>query len=81
MNRVGLSSDLQFGQIENVRLGLVSLDLNSGQTLTYGADPTETVMEGFWLPLRYIPGLPRLKKMDVSLSMGAPSATCRLNPP
>lgn len=62
MNRVGLSSDLQFGQIENVRLGLVSLDLNSGQTLTYGADPTETVMEGVLASIAIHPWFAPVKK-------------------
>jgi NTE family protein len=42
----GLSPDLRFGQIENVRLGLVSVDLNSSQTLIYGRDPTQSVLDG-----------------------------------
>ena len=42
----GLSPDLRFGQIENVRLGLVSVDLNSSQTFIYGQDPTESVLDG-----------------------------------
>ena len=42
----GLSSDLRFEQIQNVRLGLVCVDLNSGQTLIYGEDPTESVLDG-----------------------------------
>jgi NTE family protein len=46
MISAGLSPDLRFDQVKNVRLGLVCADLNSGQTLIHGEDPTESVLDG-----------------------------------
>ncbi|HEY6072880.1 MAG TPA: patatin-like phospholipase family protein, partial [Anaerolineales bacterium] len=46
MIAAGLSSDLRFDQIKNVRLGLVCVDLNTSRTLIYGEDPTQSVLDG-----------------------------------
>jgi NTE family protein len=46
MIKAGLSSDLRFDQLKNVRLGLVCVDLNSSQTLIYGKEPSQSVMAG-----------------------------------
>lgn len=42
----GFSPELRFDQIKGVRLGLVSSDLDCGEPLVYGLDPTQSVMEG-----------------------------------
>jgi NTE family protein len=65
MIAAGISPDLCFNQIKNVRLGLVSIDLNSGQTLIYGEDPAQFVMDGLMASIAS-PGLRRLRKMGVS---------------
>jgi NTE family protein len=42
----GFSPDLRFEQVKGVRLGLVSSDLDCGEPLIYGQDPTQTILEG-----------------------------------
>ena len=42
----GITPDLTFGQLTGPRLALVSADLVSGQTVLYGADPDESILEG-----------------------------------
>lgn len=42
----GITPDLRFRQIQKVRLGLVSADLDSGEAVIYGQDPEESVLEG-----------------------------------
>ncbi len=42
----GITPNLRFDQIQNVRLGLVGAELSSGQALIYGLDPGQSVLEG-----------------------------------
>lgn len=42
----GITPDLTFGQLTGPRLALVGADLVSGQTVLYGADPDESILEG-----------------------------------
>lgn len=42
----GITPDLHFGHIQNVRLGLVGADMSSGQPMIYGMDPDQSVLEG-----------------------------------
>jgi NTE family protein len=42
----GLSPDLRFGDIKDVRLILVAADLNSGHPVLFGQDPRDSVLEG-----------------------------------
>jgi NTE family protein len=42
----GLSPDLCFGDIRDVRLILVAADLNAGCPMLYGTDPQQSVLEG-----------------------------------
>jgi NTE family protein len=46
MISAGVLPDLRFGQIKNVRLGMVSADLNSSQALIYGEKPDQSVLDG-----------------------------------
>ena len=62
MISVGLSPDLRFGQIENIRLGMISVDLNSGQTLIYGEDPTESVLDGLMASVAIPPWFAPIEK-------------------
>jgi len=41
----GLSPELRFGEIKNIHLGLVSVDLNSSQPVIYGQDPSQSVLD------------------------------------
>jgi NTE family protein len=43
---VGITPELRFDQVQNVRLGLVSADMSSGQPVIYGMDPGQAVLEG-----------------------------------
>lgn len=42
----GISSDLRFGQIQNIRLATVAADLHTGEPIIYGLDPEQSVLEG-----------------------------------
>jgi NTE family protein len=42
----GLHPGMQFGQIQGVRLILVSADLNSGQPVLHGTSPDDSIFEG-----------------------------------
>ena len=42
----GISPDLHFDQIANIRLALIGADLDSGQPVIYGEDPTQFVLDG-----------------------------------
>jgi NTE family protein len=42
----GASPDLHFGDIRDVRVGLVGADLQDGRVFIYGQDPDQSVLEG-----------------------------------
>lgn len=42
----GLTPDLTFGDIQNIRLFLVAANLNSGEPLLYGTSPHQSILEG-----------------------------------
>lgn len=82
----GLTPDYRFEQIAEVRLALVSADLISGQTVVYGQNPRQSILEGilastalppFFAPVekddRYIidGGLLSNLPIETALSMGA----------
>jgi len=60
----GLSPELRFEQLKNVRMGLVSVDLNSGQTLIYGEDPTQSVLDGLIASVAIPPWFAPVEKED-----------------
>ncbi len=55
----GITPDLRFSQLPGVRLGLVSSDLDSGETVIYGKDPEQSILQGLMasiaLPLWFAP--------------------------
>lgn len=46
LNAEGVTPEIRFGQIRNVRLATVAADLQTGQPIVYGLDPEQSVMEG-----------------------------------
>jgi len=42
----GITPDLRFDQIQNVRLGLIGAEMVSGQPVIYGLEPGQSVLEG-----------------------------------
>ncbi|MCE5206839.1 MAG: hypothetical protein LLG42_00850, partial [Chloroflexi bacterium] len=42
----GITPDLRFGQITNVRLGLIGADLDTGEPVIYGQHSEQSVLEG-----------------------------------
>lgn len=42
----GITQDLRFDQVRNVRLGLIGAEMGSGQPVIYGMDPGQLVLEG-----------------------------------
>jgi len=58
----GFSTDLRFDQVEGVRLGLVSSDLDSGEPLIHGQDPNQTILEGLLASIALPPWFPPVEK-------------------
>jgi NTE family protein len=42
----GFTPEVRFDQLQNVRVGLVSAEIGSGQLVIYGMDPGQSVLEG-----------------------------------
>jgi NTE family protein len=55
----GITPDLCFGQFPGLRLGVVGTDLDSGETVIYGQDPEQSILQGLMasiaLPLWFAP--------------------------
>lgn len=64
MISAGLSPDLRFDEIKNVRLGMVSIDLISSQTLIYGEDPTQSVLDGLMASIAIPPWFAPVEEDD-----------------
>jgi NTE family protein len=59
---VGITPDLCFHQIQGIRLGLVSTDLDSGETVVYGRDPDQSVLEGLMASIALPPWFAPIEK-------------------
>ena len=46
LTAAGITPDLRFDQIQDVRLGLIGAEMGSGQPVIYGMDPGQSVLEG-----------------------------------
>lgn len=55
---LGFNRGLRFNQIPWVRLGLVGADLESGQMVIYGQDPSQTIIEGLLASIALPPWFP-----------------------
>ena len=42
----GITPDMRFDQVQNVRLGLIGAEMGTGQPLIFGLDPGQSVLEG-----------------------------------
>jgi NTE family protein len=62
MISAGVLPDLRFGQIKNVRLGMVSADLNSSQALIYGENPNQSVLDGLMASIAIPPWFAPIEK-------------------
>lgn len=58
----GITSDLRFDQIRNVRLALIGADLDTGQTVIYGKDPKQSVLEGLLASIALPPWFAPIEK-------------------
>ncbi len=58
----GIIPELCFGQITTVRLGLVSSDMDSGETVIYGKDPEQAVLEGLMASMALPPWFAPVEK-------------------
>ena len=58
----GLSPDLCFGDLHNIRLITVAADLNSGRTILYGLDPHDSILEGVLASTALPPWLDPIEK-------------------
>jgi len=72
----GITRDLCIGDISGVRLGLVSSDLNSGETVIYGGEPQQPVLEGLMASIALPPWFTPVEKNGHCLIDGG--AFCNL---
>jgi NTE family protein len=59
---LGITPEIRFDQINNVRLGLVSADLETGQPVIYGMEPSESILEGLLASTAIQPWFPPVRK-------------------
>jgi NTE family protein len=62
LNSKGVTPDLHFDQVPHARLGLIGADLNTGQPVIYGQDPSQSVFEGIMASIAIPPWFTPLKK-------------------
>jgi NTE family protein len=60
----GITPDLHFDQIANVRLALIGADLASGQPVIYGQDPGQAILEGLLASIALPPWFAPAEKDD-----------------
>jgi NTE family protein len=58
----GISPDLHFDQVTNIRLALIGSDLNTGKPVIYGQNPKQSVLEGMMASIALPPWFAPLKK-------------------
>jgi len=75
LHSLGIHDKLTFGMLPHTRLGLVSADLENGQTVIYGQDLDDSVMEGVMASIAVPPWfMPLQKDGKTILDGGALSA-------
>lgn len=57
----GLEPHLRFGDIRDVRVGMVAADMNTYEMVVYGARPEDSVLEGVLASTALVPWLPPLE--------------------
>ena len=66
----GITPEICFGQINNVRLATVAADLHTGKSVIYGMDPEQSVMEGVLASIAIPPWFAAIEKDDQSIIDG-----------
>lgn len=59
---LGITPDLTFERVPNIRLALISADLGTGQTMIYGQDQKDSVLEGLLASIAVPPWFMPLQK-------------------
>ena len=71
----GFSPDLRFNQIAGIRLALISADIETGQPVIYGQNPTDLILEGLLASVALPPWFaPIQKEGQVMIDGGALSS-------
>ncbi|MBN1537715.1 MAG: patatin-like phospholipase family protein [Anaerolineales bacterium] len=58
----GISPELQFNQISNIRLALIGADLDTGQPVIYGQDPFQSILDGLMASIALPPWFAPVRK-------------------
>lgn len=55
---LGISKEITFGMIDQVRLAMVSADIETGQPIIFGGDPNSSILEGILTSIALPPWFP-----------------------
>lgn len=66
----GISPQLRFSDLRDVRLMIVAADLNGGRPVLYGADPDDSVLDGLVASTALPPWVPPMQMQDKLLMDG-----------
>jgi NTE family protein len=76
----GFTPDLRFGEVSNVRLGLIGTDLNTGDPVIYGQHPEQSVLEGILASTALQPWFSPIEKDGHSIVDGGTVSSLPVEP-
>jgi len=76
----GITPDLRFGQIRDVRLALIGADLDTGEPVIYGYDPGDSVLEGVLASVAIPPWFAPIEKSGHSVVDGGVLSNLPIEP-
>jgi NTE family protein len=76
----GISPELRFGRLKDIRLGLVATDLETGEPIVYGQDPEQSVLEGVLASMALPPWFAPREKDGHSIVDGAALSNLPIEP-
>jgi len=76
----GITPDLRFSQIPNVRLAVIGADLDSGETVIYGLDPEQSVLEGVMASIALPPWFAPIEKQGHCIVDGGALSNLPIEP-
>jgi NTE family protein len=76
----GVTPDLRFSQISNIRLGLIGADLDAGEPVIYGQHPEQSILEGILASTALQPWFSPIEKNGHSIVDGGAVSCLPIEP-